>query len=108
MAKAGMDETLKRIKRAIIAGHYEFSLKAVIELDADGLGESDALESILNAREIYKTIRSTSAGRTRRREYLHIIIAPTLDGIEMYTKGKLVVALGTETYYFLVSSKRSA
>src|SRR5439155_11171526 len=50
------------------------------ELDADGLGESDALESILNAREIYKTIRSTSAGRTRRREYLHIIIAPTLDG----------------------------
>jgi hypothetical protein len=102
-----MDETLKRIKRALIAGHYEFSFKAVTELDADGLSESDALEAILNAEEIAKTIRSTSPGRARRREYLHIIIAPTLDGIEMYTKGKLVAVSGVETYYFLISSKRA-
>jgi len=102
-----MDETLKRIKRAIIAGHYQFSFKAVVELDVDGLSESDALESILNAPKIYKTIRSTSPQRARRREYLHIIIGDTLDGTPVYTKGKLVASGGIETYYFLVSSKRA-
>src|SRR5438105_15775145 len=102
-----MDETLKRIKRAIIAGHYQFSIKALTELDADGLGESDALEAILTAGEIYKTIRSTSPHRSRRREYLHVIIGSTLDGTIVYNKVKLVVTSGIETYYFLVSSKRA-
>jgi hypothetical protein len=102
-----MDATLKRIKRAIIARNYEFSIKALTELDADGLSESDALEAILGAERIYKTIRSISPRRTTRREYLHVIIGPTLDGIAVYTKGKLVVSEGIETYYFLISSKRT-
>jgi hypothetical protein len=101
-----MDETLKRIKRAIIAGHYQFSAKALMELDADGLWESDAIEAILYARSIYKTIRSTSQFRAEGREYLHIIIGTTLDGIRVYTKGKLVASGDFDTYYFLVSSKR--
>jgi hypothetical protein len=102
-----MDPTLKRIKRAIIAKNYEFSVKALMELDADGLSESDALEAILGAERIYKTIRSGSPRRPANREYLQVIIGPTLDGVEVYTKGKLVVTAGVETYYFLISSKRS-
>jgi hypothetical protein len=102
-----MDATLKKIKRAIIARNYEFSVKALSELDADGLSESDALEAILGATGIYKTIRSTSPLRSTHREYLHVIIGDTLDGITLYTKGKLVVMAGVETYYFLISSKRS-
>lgn len=102
-----MDTVLKRIKRAIIAGHYEFSLKALTELDTDGLTESDAIESILNAVDIYKTIRSIIPLRRQYREYLHIIIGTTLDGMPIYTKGKLVAVDGVETYYFLISSKRA-
>src|SRR5437867_8208091 len=101
-----MDEILKRIKRAIIAGNYQFSIKALVELDADGLSESDAIEAILYALDIYKTIRSTSAFRKEEREYLHIIIGTTLDGTRVYTKGKLIATGDVETYYFLVSSKR--
>jgi len=102
-----MDEILKRIKRAIIARNYEFSAKALAELDMDGLSESDALESILNAVRIYKRIRSSSARRSAHREYLNVIIGDTLDGIAVYTKGKLIAASGVDTYYFLVSSKRT-
>lgn len=102
-----MDQTLKKIKRAILAQRYQFSLKALIEMDADGLAESDALESILTAVDIYKTIRSTNPQRYGLRERLHIIIGTTLDGTPVYTKGKLVALAGVETYYFLVSSKRA-
>ena len=41
------------------------------------------------------------------REYLHIIESPNLDGIAIYSKGKLVVELDREVYYVLVSSKRA-
>jgi hypothetical protein len=102
-----MEETLKRIKRAIITQNYEFSAKALVELELDGLEETDALESILYAPQIYKTIRSTNPKRGKRREYLHIIISRTLDAVLVYTKGKLVAERGIETYYFLVSSKRA-
>jgi hypothetical protein len=44
-----MSDILVRIKRAVLAGNYEFSEKARCELEADGLVESDALESIINA-----------------------------------------------------------
>ena len=36
-----MSNTLVRIKRAILAGHYAFSEKASLELEADGLTELD-------------------------------------------------------------------
>ena len=55
-----MSDTLVRIKRAILAGHYAFSEKASMEVEADGLTELDIVESIVNAVAIYKTIRSTS------------------------------------------------
>ena len=101
-----MADVLVTIKRTVLAGRYAFSEKAREELDADDLTEMDVVESILNAVAIYKTIRSRNP-RTGKREYLHIIQSATLQGLAIYTKGKLVTESGVETYYFLVSSKRA-
>jgi hypothetical protein len=98
---------LIRIKRAVLAGRYVFSEKARREMETDDLTEVDIAESILNADAIYKRVRSTSPSRKRRREYLYVIQSPNLDGLVIYTKGKLVEAAGVETYYFLVSSKEA-
>ncbi len=102
-----MSNTLVRIKRALLAGHYAFSEKASMELEADGLTELDVVESIVNAVAIYKTIRSRSPYRKGAREYLHIIQSTNLVGVMIYTKGKLVQEAGIDTYYFLISSKRA-
>lgn len=102
-----MEHVLVRIKRAVLAGHYAFSEKARIEMEADGLTELDVAESILNAVAIYKKIRSKSPVRQQSKEYLYIIQSTNLVGLSIYTKGKLVHEAGLETYYFLVSSKRA-
>ena len=100
-------DMLIRIKRAVLAGRYAFGKKARIEMETDNLTELDIAESILSARDIYKKLRSTSPSRNKRREYLYIIQGTNLDGLVIYTKGKLIEAEGAETYYFLVSSKRA-
>jgi len=100
-------DTLRRIKRAVLSGNYVFSEKAFIEMEADSLAELDVAESILNAVAIYKTLRSRSPYRQRRVEYLHVIQSTNLDGLMIYTKGKLVDEAGVETYYFLISSKKA-
>ena len=102
-----MSDILVRIKRAVLAGRYVFSEKARLEMEADGLTELDVAESILNAVAIYKKIRSRSPLRQQTREYLYVIQGTNLDGMVVYTKGKLVREAGAETYYFLVSSKRA-
>lgn len=101
-----MSDVLIRIKRAVLAGHYAFSEKARLEMEADGLTELDVAESILNAVAIYKRLRSRSPFR-KQREYLHVIQSTNFEGVVIYTKGKLVCEAETETYYFLVSSKRA-
>jgi len=100
-------DVLIRIKRAVLAGRYAFSEKARIEMDIDNLTELDVAESILNAVAIYKRLRSSSPSRNYRREYLYVIQSTNLEGLVIYTKGKLVQEAGIETYYFLVSSKRA-
>ena len=89
-----MSDTLIRIKRAVLAGRYAFSEKASMELEADGLTELDIVESIANAvaiyKTIYKTIRSKSSLRKQAREYLHIIQSTNLEGLMIYSKGKLI------------------
>src|SRR5438874_12585141 len=102
-----MADVLVRIKRLVLAGHYAFSEKARLEMEADALTELDIAESILNAVAIYKKIRSRSTHRKKRKEYLYIVQSPNLDGIAIYTKGKLISEAGEERYYFLVSSKRA-
>ena len=76
-------------------------------METDDLTELDIAESILNARDVYKKLRSNSASRNKRREYLYIIQGTNVDGLVIYTKGKFVESEGTGTYYFLVSSKRA-
>ena len=78
-----------------------------MEMEADALTELDVAESILNAIAIYKKLRSKSLLRTQPREYLYVIQSTNLDGLMIYTKGKLVHEAETETYYFLISSKKA-
>ena len=102
-----MSDVLVRIKRAVLAGRYAFSEKARIEMEADGLTESDVAESIINAVAIYKRLRSRSPFRSRRLEYLYIIQSTTFDGVMVYSKGRLITEGGEDRFYFLVSSKRA-
>ena len=69
--------------------------------------ELDIVESIANAIAIYKTIRSKSPLRKHAREYLYIVQSTNLEGLMIYSKGKLMQEAGVETYYFLVSSKKA-
>ena|ERR1700722_14814022 len=95
---------LARIKRCALLGHVRFTLKAVAERTADDLTELEVYESLVNAVRIEKRLRSTSPFR-HGREYLYVIKSPTVAGVLVYTKGKLVVENGVETYYLLVSAK---
>src|SRR5688572_22699433 len=100
-------DVLIRIKRAVLAGRYVFSGKPRSEMETDDLTEVDIAESILNADAIYKKIRSTSQSRKKRREYLYVIQSTNLDGLVIYTKGKLIEAPGVEAHYYLISSKEA-
>jgi len=102
-----MSDILVRIKRAVLAGSYAFSEKARIEMEADGLTELDVAESILSAVAVSKVLRSTSVQRKRAGERLYVIQSTNLSGLLIYTKGKLVVEAESETYYFLISSKKA-
>jgi hypothetical protein len=102
-----MENALVRIKRAVLAGHYRFSVKAREEMDNDAIDTRDVVEAVVSASSIQKTIRSTSAYRKHRREMLYIIVSPTLSGLLLYTKGKLEREHGEDVYYFLISCKRA-
>ena len=100
-------DILVQIKRAILRGNYTFSEKARIEMESDGITELDVAESILNAVAIYKRIRSQNPYCQNKKEYLYIIQSTTLDGLVIYSKGKLVKQEEVETYYFFISSKKA-
>jgi hypothetical protein len=100
-------EILIRIKRAILAGRYAFSEKARTEMEIDGITELDVAESLLNAVAIYKIIRSKSPYRRGKRENLYVIQSTNLEGLPIYSKGKLVKEQGQDFYYFLISSKKA-
>src|SRR5437870_10499833 len=94
-----LDPTLVRIQELMRRGEYEFSVKARLEMQAEVIGERDVVQSILNAASIYKSVRSTSPRRRRRREYLHIIVSPDSTGTMLYTKGKITNNGSREIYY---------
>lgn len=96
-------DVLTRIKGLILRRSYRFSYKARDELVADGLEETDILESIMNADRIKKTIRSSA----RPGDKLYVIESPDYHGTLIYTKGKFAQEGGEEIFYFLISSKRS-
>ncbi len=100
-------DVLARIRLTVLAGHYRFSEKALDEMETDDLTEEDVVASIRVATRIEKRLRSTSAFRSSRREHLYVIVSPNSRGVLIYTKGKFTTDESVETYYFLVSSKRS-
>lgn len=101
-----MMSDLIRIKRAVLRGRMRLTEKALTEMRIDGLTREEVAESIMNADEIYKTIRSTSPVRPARREYLHVIRSFSLDGTLIYSKGKLSGPPDDEWFYLLISAKR--
>jgi hypothetical protein len=76
-------------------------------MEVDCLTELDVAESIVNAVAIYKRLRSQSPLRKLRTEYLYVIQATNLEGVMVYSKGKLIQEHGEDHFYFLISSKRA-
>jgi hypothetical protein len=100
-------DVLVRIKRLVVRGAVRFTEKARLELEADQLEPEDALEAILSAPSISKSIRSRSQARSAPHETLYVIVGVTFLGVPVYTKGVLRKEGGREVLYILVSSKRS-
>ncbi len=100
-------EVLAHIKRLIVRCRYRFSYKALDELDRDGLEPEDALEAVLNAQAIRKTLRSYAPRRGRGGDRLYVIESFNYSGTLLYTKGKIAREAGEEVYYFFVSAKAS-
>lgn len=101
-----MDHTLIKIKKLILLGRYEFRLSAAVQLTSDGLTKEDALGAILNADFLMKK-NSTSQDKLERKEKVYIIESFTYDGILMYTKGIIRTKGNQETFYIIISAKRS-
>jgi len=101
-----MDFVLRKIKRLIIQGHFKFTLKADAERLLDGLTQEDVLESILNA-SLIRTKKSHSPRQKEPDERMHIIESFTYDGILIYSKGVIRKDGPIETFYIIVSAKRS-
>ena len=99
-------DAIVRIKRLVIARRVLFTQKAEIEMAADSLTPELVYESILNAPSIFKTLRSRNP-RTRNLEKLYVIKGLTFDGLDIYTKGKMLTKQGVDVFYVLISSKRS-
>lgn len=101
-----MDFVLTKIKRLIIKGQFKFTIKADAERLLDGLTQEDVLESILNA-SLVRTKKSRSPQRKEPNERMHIIESFTYDGVLIYSKGVIRKDGPIETFYIIVSAKRS-
>jgi hypothetical protein len=99
-------DILIRIKRLVIARRVLFTEKAEIEMARDALTPELVYESILNAPAILKALRSRNP-RTKKTERLFVIRGLTFDGLDIYTKGKILTKEGVDIFYVLISSKRS-
>src|SRR5215212_3260312 len=99
-------DILKRIKQLVLRRQVIITVKAESEMIIDELTEDEVFESIINATRIAKTIRSTHT-RSGGGERLYVIKGRTFANIEVYTKGKLHKDRDLETFYILISSKRS-
>ena len=99
-------DVLVRIKRLIVSRRVLFTEKAEIEMVRDALTPELVYEAILNAPAIFKVLRSRNpkAGTSER---LYVIKGLTFDGVDVYTKGKILKREGVEIFYVLISSKKS-
>ena len=99
-------DILSHIKQLVIRGQYLFTFKADAELYANGLDQADAIESIINAKRIEKTLASRNP-HNGKREKLYVIKGKTFSNIVLYTKGKIAKSDHKEMLYILISAKRS-
>ncbi len=99
-------DALVTIKRLVISRRVLFTEKAEIEMAQDVLTPELVYEAILNAPAIFKVLRSRNP-ETHRTERLYVIKGLTFDGIDIYTKGKILKKEGVDIFYVLISSKRS-
>lgn len=99
-------DVLVRIKRLVIARRVLFTEKAECELWAERLTKELVYEAILNAPAITKVLRSANP-RTQERDRLYVIKGLTFDGLDIYTKGKILHREGVDIFYVLISSKKS-
>jgi hypothetical protein len=99
-------DVLHAIKRLVLRGRMYFTRKAAAEMESDELDEVMVAEAIMSAREISKRIASTHP-TTGKHEKLYTIEGLTHEGIVVYTKGKISKEEGEETFYVLISSKKS-
>jgi hypothetical protein len=88
-------DVLIRIKRQIISRQILFTEKAEIEMVTDDLTPELVYEAILSAPAIFKVLRSHNpkAGRSER---LYVTKGLTSDGMDVYTKGKILGEGGVE------------
>jgi len=99
-------DILIRIKRLVISRRVLFTEKAEMEMARDALAPELVYEAILNAPAIFKVLRSRNP-KTKKVEKLYVIKGLTFDGLEIYTKGKILKKEGVDVFYVLISSKRS-
>jgi len=99
-------DVLVRIKRLVVSRRVLFTEKAETEMVRDALTPELVYEAILNAPAIFKVLRSRNpkAGKSER---LYVIKGLTFDGVDVYTKGKILKKEGVEVFYVLISSKKS-
>ena len=81
-------------------------MKAECEMTAVSLTRELVYESIVNAPAIFKALRSRNP-KTHERETLYVVKGLTFDGLDIYTKGKILRKEGIDVFYVLISSKRS-
>jgi hypothetical protein len=77
-----------------------------MEMARDSLAPELVYEAILNAPAIFKVLRSRNP-KTKKVEKLYVIKGLTFDGLEIYTKGKILKKEGVDVFYVLISSKKS-
>jgi hypothetical protein len=99
-------DILARIKRLVAQGNISFTRKAELEMLIDHLTPGLVCEAIMNAPAIAKKVRSKNP-RTGIREMLYVIEGFTVDGMSIYTKGKIEKLERKEVFYVIISSKRS-
>jgi hypothetical protein len=99
-------DVLVRIKRLVVCRRVLFTEKAETEMRRDALTPELVYEAILNAPAIFKVLRSR-APKARRGERLYVIKGLTFDGVDVYTKGKILKKERVEVFYVLISSKKS-
>lgn len=94
-----------KIKRLVMQRQVVFTKKAENEIAASNLTRELVYESIWGAPGIHKVLRSRNP-RSGKRETLYVIHGITLDGLALYTKGKIEKVGKKEFFYVFISTKK--